>query len=490
MHGRAPDPRHAPGTLARPSTPVHAVADRRDDHERGAGIARAHPRVPPPHPPARAAHPRGARRRRAPGLGGGEPRGTRLALLPARPHRRRRPALGRPHHRRAARLHLGDPRRGAAGQRARRRRRLPPGLPHRTQPVGRRGPAALRRRLPGPARRGAGAAARHLGGLRPAADRAAVRPARLLPHPARHHPRPAHPGRGGRRRRPARRRPRLDDAAAHRGADGHAEPAHRPAQRLHPVGDRRRRRGVRHGRPRPGDGAVRPGQLRRHHRPVRHARRPRRARRRHVHAAARARAGRRARGPHDPVPVRRPARRPQNKETPVTRRTGPALALLTGTALLLAACAEPEAEPGPDATTEAADELGIGLTYTPDVQFAPFYVAEARGYYEDAGVDVSLRHHGASEALFGALEAGEADLVVAGGDDMLQARSAGVPVVTVATNYEEYPVVLIVPADSDITTAADLAGHSVGIPGPFGETYFGLLALLDSAGLTAEDVTR
>ena len=173
----------------------------------------------------------------------------------------------------------------------------------------------------------------------------------------------------------------------------------------------------------------------------------------------------------------------------MTRRTGPALALLTGTALLLAACAEPDAEPGPDATTEATDELVIGLTYTPDVQFAPFYVAEARGYYEDAGVDVTLRHHGASESLFGALEAGEEDLVVAGGDEMLQARSAGVPVVTVATIYEEYPVVLVVPADSDITTAADLAGHSVGIPGPFGETYFGLLALLDSAGLTEEDVT-
>lgn len=165
------------------------------------------------------------------------------------------------------------------------------------------------------------------------------------------------------------------------------------------------------------------------------------------------------------------------------RRT--ALAL-TAAALVLAACADPEQAPEPDS---AADELVIGLTYTPDVQFAPFYVAEARGYYEDAGVDVTLRHHGASESLFGALEAGEEDLVVAGGDEMLQARSAGVPVVNVATLYEEYPVVLIVPGDSDITTAADLAGHTVGIPGPFGETYFGLLALLVDAGLTEDDVT-
>ncbi len=175
----------------------------------------------------------------------------------------------------------------------------------------------------------------------------------------------------------------------------------------------------------------------------------------------------------------------------MTRRTAAAAAALSAVALL-AACAEQPGTPEQPAETgsaSATEELVVGLTYTPDVQFAPFYVAEAKGYYADAGVDVELRHHGASESLFGALEAGEEDLVVAGGDEMLQAHSAGVPVVSVATLYEEYPVVLIVPADSDISTAADLAGHTVGIPGPFGETYFGLLALLSGAGLTTEDLT-
>ncbi len=159
-------------------------------------------------------------------------------------------------------------------------------------------------------------------------------------------------------------------------------------------------------------------------------------------------------------------------------------------AVLLAACTDADPEPGEGSTaTPGGDgEIVIGLTYTPDVQFSPFYLAVANGYYEEAGVDVALRHHGASESLFGALEAGEEDLVVAGGDEMLQARSGGVPVVAVATLYEEYPVALIVPADSAITSAADLAGHSVGVPGPFGETWFGLLALLADAGLTEEDV--
>lgn len=159
--------------------------------------------------------------------------------------------------------------------------------------------------------------------------------------------------------------------------------------------------------------------------------------------------------------------------SPTHRRLAAALA---APALLLAACAgSPSANHG---------EVVIGLTYTPDVQFAPFYVAEAKGYYEESGAEVTLRHHGSSESLFGALEAGEEDLVVAGGDEMLQARSAGVPVVSVGALYEDYPAVLIVPADSPIEGPEDLAGHSIGLPGPYGQNYFFLLTLLAEAGLT------
>ncbi|RPF28446.1 ABC transporter substrate-binding protein [Georgenia muralis] len=168
-------------------------------------------------------------------------------------------------------------------------------------------------------------------------------------------------------------------------------------------------------------------------------------------------------------------------------------ATATATALTLAACAaEPETAPAAtDPATTAAEPapLTLGLTYVPDIQFAPFYVAAEKGYYEEAGLDVTLRHHGQSEGLFTAISAEEEDVVVAGGDEMLQARSQGVPLVSVATLYQQYPVALIVPEDSDIRSAADLAGRTVGIPGPFGETYFGLVALLQDAGLTEDDVT-
>lgn len=143
---------------------------------------------------------------------------------------------------------------------------------------------------------------------------------------------------------------------------------------------------------------------------------------------------------------------------------------------------------GPTGTSGSLHHLTVGLTYIPNIQFAPFYVADSLGYYKDAGLSVTLRHHSFSEDEFGAVSVGKEDVVFGGGDEMLQARDNKIPLVDVATVFTKYPVALIVPADSSIHTAADLRGHTIGTPGPYGETYFGLLALLQSAGLTTSDV--
>lgn len=140
------------------------------------------------------------------------------------------------------------------------------------------------------------------------------------------------------------------------------------------------------------------------------------------------------------------------------------------------------------ASSTQLHKLTVGLTYIPNIQFAPFYVADSLGYYRDAGLNVTLRHHTFTEDEFGAVASGKEDAVFGGGDEMLQARDHHIPLVYVATVYEKYPVTLIVPANSPIHTPADLRGHTIGVPGPYGETYFGLLALLQSAGLTKSGV--
>lgn len=163
-----------------------------------------------------------------------------------------------------------------------------------------------------------------------------------------------------------------------------------------------------------------------------------------------------------------------------------AAAVAAAAALALAGCQGGASSP--DASGASDEALTVGLTYTPNVQFAPFYVAEDLGYFDEAGVNVELRHHGESEELFGALKGGTEQLVYAGGDEITQAAAGGVDLQSVATLFNTYPAVLIVPEDSEITTAEDLKGHTVGLPGLYGQTYFALLAMLDEAGLSQDDV--
>lgn len=142
--------------------------------------------------------------------------------------------------------------------------------------------------------------------------------------------------------------------------------------------------------------------------------------------------------------------------------------------------------------SSASDQLKpvtLGLTYVPNIQFAPFYVADALGYYKDAGLKVTFHHHAAGEDEFGAIVSGHEDMIFASGDEVLQAQGKGVPIVYLAQAFTRYPVALIVPSDSTIKSAADLKGHTVGVPGAYGATYIGLLAILKQAGLTEKDVT-
>jgi NitT/TauT family transport system substrate-binding protein len=158
--------------------------------------------------------------------------------------------------------------------------------------------------------------------------------------------------------------------------------------------------------------------------------------------------------------------------------------------VLLGACgSNTGSTSGSTPTQSAARNVSIGLGYIPDIQFAPFYVAQSKGYYTSAGLNVTF-HHGIVPDLIGSMVAGKNDFVFAGGDELLQAldKNKSLQIIDVATVFQKYPVSLIVPANSSIKTLADLKGHSIGIPGPYGSTYTGLLALLYKANLSLSDV--
>lgn len=163
-------------------------------------------------------------------------------------------------------------------------------------------------------------------------------------------------------------------------------------------------------------------------------------------------------------------------------------ALLAAGALALAGCTPSTDEAASDPTSAPDSSVTVGLTYIPNVQFAPTYVAADEGFFKDAGADVTIRHHGADEGLFTALMAGEEDVVIATGDEMLIARSQGMDLVSVGQYYAKYPVTIIVPEDSDVQSFTGLKGKTVGLPGEFGSNWYGLLVALDAFNMTRNDI--
>ncbi len=155
---------------------------------------------------------------------------------------------------------------------------------------------------------------------------------------------------------------------------------------------------------------------------------------------------------------------------------------------VVSACGESSSS-GSSPSAQKAQDISIGLGYNPDIQFAPFYVAQSKGYYKDAGLNVTF-NHGIVPDLFGTMVAGKSTFVVGSGDEQLVAadKNKSLHLLNVGNIFQEYPASLIVPADSPIKTPADLKGHSIGETGPFGSTHTGLLALLYHAKLSLSDV--
>lgn len=176
--------------------------------------------------------------------------------------------------------------------------------------------------------------------------------------------------------------------------------------------------------------------------------------------------------------------------------TTPLLRIFAATtcALLLSACSASSTDAqqwensGMSDTHASTSGTTLGLTYIPNVQFSPTYIAHDEGMYFSAGAKLSLRHHGSDEGLFTALLTGDEDVVLASGDEALLARSQGMDLISIATYYQQYPVVVLVPEKSDILTVEDLRGRKIGIPGEYGSSWLGLQAILDSAGMTTHDV--
>lgn len=142
---------------------------------------------------------------------------------------------------------------------------------------------------------------------------------------------------------------------------------------------------------------------------------------------------------------------------------------------------------GVHAQGDAVVDQTLFMTFIPNIQFAPVYVALERGYFEANGINLTIQH-GDEPVGVDLIAANELQFGVVGGGEVIKARANGRPVVSVYQWFQQYPVGIVAPVESGITTIPDLAGRTVGIPGRFGESYNGLTALLTAFDMTESDI--
>ena len=168
------------------------------------------------------------------------------------------------------------------------------------------------------------------------------------------------------------------------------------------------------------------------------------------------------------------------------------LGLVSIIALALAACAPaPTAAPtlpsASPATASALTPVTVVMGYIPDIQFAPWYVADKKGYFAAEGLQVKY-NWGFEVDGVKLVGANQADFALLGGDQVIQARSQDIPLIYVANYYNAFPIVIFSLKDKNITTPKDLIGKKVGLPAFYGATYTGWRALLYGAGIQESQI--
>jgi len=142
------------------------------------------------------------------------------------------------------------------------------------------------------------------------------------------------------------------------------------------------------------------------------------------------------------------------------------------------------------ASAALAQEKVTYLFPAPDFlpAFAPFQLAKGKGYFEEAGLDVTFQvgKGGADVATQVAL--GNADLGGGIGDTPIIVRANGLPIRGVALLGGRGLTQLAWRTESGITGPEDFAGKSIGVLAFQDTTYYNLLGVLASVGLSRDDV--
>lgn len=148
----------------------------------------------------------------------------------------------------------------------------------------------------------------------------------------------------------------------------------------------------------------------------------------------------------------------------------------------------------PDSTSSAEGSAGpeeltpvsLQLQWSAQAQFAGYYAALDQGYFEEAGLDVTILEGGADIVPQDVLASGDADYAIAWVPKVLGSIEQGADITHVAQIFERSGTLQIAMADSGIDSPADFAGKRIGSWG-YGNEWE-LFAGMQRAGVELSDI--
>ena len=114
-------------------------------------------------------------------------------------------------------------------------------------------------------------------------------------------------------------------------------------------------------------------------------------------------------------------------------------------------------------SAQAAEKVTIQLKWVTQAQFAGYYVAQDKGYYQSEGLDVTIKPGGPDIGTPQVLAGGGADVIVDWMPSALASREKGVALVNIAQIFKKSGMMLTCRKDSGIKSPSDFRGKTLGV---------------------------
>ncbi|MBU5612969.1 ABC transporter substrate-binding protein [Geomonas azotofigens] len=133
----------------------------------------------------------------------------------------------------------------------------------------------------------------------------------------------------------------------------------------------------------------------------------------------------------------------------------------------------------------ALERATLQLKWLHHFQFAGYYAALDKGYYREAGLDVTIREGGPDVEVEDAVTSGRADFGV-GTSALLLHRAHGDDLVVLGQIFQHSPAILLTPRKTGIHTVADMKGRRFMYSNQHGD----MLTLLKNNGIEEKDIVK